>query len=277
MRPAQMADIPQIKSLLQRRIETSMFPLSNLIDYGLKGTELRAQSIWVSKDVSGVLCLTNEGMILPQLPNFQEWSRVADILRGRKVIGCLGATDQVNALLEASGLAGSHCSQNSDEPLLTLLLANMQAQTETRGRLVPLEMAPLDTICAWRTNYHIEIMGTAPDKAQSRARADIEGYVAAGTHRALMIQGVPVSMTGFNAVCGDTVQVGGVYTPSRLRRNGYAEQALSLHLHEARANGTQRALLFAASQTAAGVYNRIGFQQVGQYSIRLFRHAEVAS
>ena len=85
-----------------------------------------------------------------------------------------------------------------------------------------------------------------------------------------MIDGKPVAMTGFNARLPEVVQIGGVYTPPELRGNGYAKLAVALHLIEARTAGATRAVLFAASESAARAYIAIGFQPAGQFSLLLF-------
>ncbi|MEX0348834.1 MAG: GNAT family N-acetyltransferase [Paracoccaceae bacterium] len=273
MRRATQADVAKIDSFLERHIETSMFPLSNLRAYGLDRPHLRALSIWIDPETDGLLAFTREGMILPQLPGFADWAQLKPLLAGRPLIGCIGEASQVRALLSACGLEERPMNNNSDEPLMSLALRDLAEQKDA-GELVPLESVPREVIDAWRAAYHRETLGTPAAQAGYLARQDIERYIAADTHRALLVERTPVAMTGFNAICGDVVQIGGVFTPAHLRQQGYAGRALRLHLAEAASQGKRRAILFAASEAAVGLYKRIGFQIIGSYAMCLFSSPE---
>ena len=112
---------------------------------------------------------------------------------------------------------------------------------------------------------------------QMRAEEDIKGYAALDSHRVLYQDGVPVAMTGFNAVLSEAVQIGGVYTPPALRNRGLARRAVAMHLAEARENGVRKAILFAASTQAARAYEAVGFIRVGDFSVVLFEKPQVVN
>ncbi|MFA3917228.1 GNAT family N-acetyltransferase [Ruegeria hyattellae] len=276
MRRATQDDTAAIDMFFSDHIETSMFPLSNLRTHGLDGAHPRGISVWIDPDTGGLLAITREGMILPQLPGFMDWARLKPLLTGRQLIGCTGETSQVRALLPAFGLQDRPVNNNSDEPLMRLSLCDL-AEPGGEGRLVPLAAVPREIIEAWRAAYHREVLGTPADQAEVVARRDVAAYIAADTHRALMLNETPVAMTGFNAICGDVVQVGGVFTPPDHRQRGYAGRALHLHLAEANRSGKKCAILFAASMAAVGVYKRTGFEIIGSYSMCLFRDSERVS
>ncbi len=86
----------------------------------------------------------------------------------------------------------------------------------------------------------------------------------------------PLAMTGFNARLPDIVQVGGVYTPPDLRGRGHARRAVALHLAAARDAGIRRATLFSGSDMASRAYRSIGFRQIGDWTLLIFRNKEVA-
>lgn len=274
MRRATERDIPAIDAFLSARIETSMFPLSNLRRFGLGGDHPRGMNIWRDHGSGGVLAVTNEGMVLPQLPDWTDWSHAAALLAGRPLIGCLGDADQVRALLAAGGLLDRTCNNNADEPLMALDLTAL-GPGSPKTDLRPLVQAPRNLVEDWRADYHIHTLGTPPDQAPGLARRDIATYIASNTHHVLFIGDQPVTMTGFNAICGDTVQIGGVYTPPALRGRGHAGQAITAHLREARGEGKRRAILFAASEDAQRVYEKIGFRRIGTYTMCLFSAPEV--
>jgi predicted GNAT family acetyltransferase len=122
----------------------------------------------------------------------------------------------------------------------------------------------------WRTEYHIEVLGTPAQESLAEAEADIDHYRTADSHRILSHDGRDVSMTGFNARTTDVVQIGGVYTPPEFRSRGFARTAVAMHLDEARAGGATRALLFSSSEKAIRAYRAIGFRPNGGFSLILF-------
>ncbi len=71
MRRATGADVDAIATFLRNRIESSMFPLSNLIGHGLGRDHPLALRIWLDGQgdaVNGLVALTESGSLLPQLP-----------------------------------------------------------------------------------------------------------------------------------------------------------------------------------------------------------------
>jgi predicted GNAT family acetyltransferase len=83
-----------------------------------------------------------------------------------------------------------------------------------------------------------------------------------------------VAGTGFNARLPGIVQVGGVWVPPPLRRQGLARGAVALHLLEARTEGVGRAILFSASDHAARAYRSLGFREIGRFTLLLFREPQ---
>ena len=73
----------------------------------------------------------------------------------------------------------------------------------------------------------------------------------------------------------EAVQIGGVYTPPALRRKGLARRAVALHLAEARAQGSEMAVLFAASDNASRAYEAIGFERRGDYAVLVYETPQV--
>jgi GNAT superfamily N-acetyltransferase len=141
--------------------------------------------------------------------------------------------------------------------------------------LHPLQRVPIDTLIQWRAAYHVEALSAPLDEAVTRAQSDIDGYIAADSHRSLWAGAAPVAMTGFNAVLPNIVQIGGVYTPPDLRSRGYARCALALHLQEAARQGVTQAVLFAANTAAETAYRAIGFQRSGSFAIAFYDDPQV--
>ena len=98
----------------------------------------------------------------------------------------------------------------------------------------------------------------------------MEEWIAADSHRFLVVDGEPVALTGFNARLPDIVQVGGVYMPPEARGRGLARRAVALHLTQARAAGAGRATLFASGAAAVACYAALGFERIGSFTLVLF-------
>ncbi|WP_170412576.1 GNAT family N-acetyltransferase [Ruegeria arenilitoris] len=274
---AQAADAPKIDAFLSQHIQTSMFPLANLRDHGLCGSHPRAMNMWVLGDEPrAVFGITNEGMVLPQCPDCSD-PELADaiaLIRGRKLFGLAAEAGQVRKIMRLAGWEGRPATLNSDEPGFSLDLKQLVLPDAEGAELVPLGEVDKAVTEGWRERYLIEAMDFDPERAQKQAGEDYLAYTARDSHRVLLIDGQPVAMTGFNARLPEIVQIGGVYTPPNLRGHGYARLAVALHLLEACRAGVTRAVLFAASDSAARAYIGIGFQPAGQYSLILFTNPE---
>nr|WP_217358475.1 GNAT family N-acetyltransferase [Ruegeria atlantica] len=272
-RAATETDVPLIDVFLSQHIQTSMFPLANLRDHGLHGAHPRALNAWVLGDEPrAVFSITNEGMVLPQCPDCTdaELETAVNLIRGRKLFGLAAEASQARRVMRLAGWEDRPATLNSDEPGFSLELDKLVVPDDDSAEIVPLGALDAAITQTWRESYLIEAMDFAPDRARGQAKADVATYIERDSHRALLIEGQPVAMTGFNARLPEIVQIGGVYTPPNLRGLGYARLAVALHLVEAREAGASRAVLFAASDSAARAYIGIGFQPAGQYSLILF-------
>ena len=274
-RPAQDCDLDWIQPFLMGNLQSSMFLLSNLRDHGLHDrTSDKGMSIWLSSDpFPGVFAVTNSGMVLLQAPKADDatWRCANDLIADRSVLnGCLGETKQVRSFLSAAGLDSMPTVLNDDEPAFALDLVNLVMPQTDGSELAPLSAVPRELVVKWRKSYHLEVMGATETQAATLAETDITGYIEKDSHRALLVDGQFVAMTGFNASLPSVVQIGGVYTPPDLRGRGYARLALALHLQEARTKGVTKSILFAASTAAVRAYMSLGYQRAGEFSLVLF-------
>lgn len=272
-RLARQQDIPAIERFLLDHVQSSMFALANLRDFGLNAPAPRAMNMWMLGDpLRGVFGITNEGMILPQCPDLPEadLTAAADLIRGRTVMGLAGEASQARRFLQQAGWQDRAAHLDRDEPSFALNLRDLIVPPTENARLVPLSDGDRSLLIRWREAYHLESLGTDPGMARKAAQKDIDGYIQRDSHRLLMVDGQPVSMTGFNATLPEIVQIGGVFTPPALRGRGYARTAVALHLAEARAAGLRKSVLFAASNAAVRAYVAIGFAPAGTFSLVLF-------
>lgn len=265
------ADIPEIVEFLTPRAAQSMFPLNNLQAHGLDGDHPRAPSMWITRQagqITDVLSITQEGMVMPQCPTM-DWGSSLQALQGRDLIGVIGPADQARSLLDAAGLSEAPTSLNHDEPQYELNLSDLIVPDGV-GQIVPLSDADREQMIQWRYEYEVEALNVPPAEARPIAERDYQSYIANKSHVALMDGDTALCTTGFNARLPDIVQIGGVYTPLALRGQGHARRAVALHLAQARDAGVTRATLFCANEYASRAYQAIGFAYVGQWTLCLF-------
>lgn len=276
MRRATQADLPALLAFLGDRTGTAMFPLSNLARYGLDGDAPRAMTYWIDRQadtITGVIGITNEGMVMPHCATGTH-HQLPDILAGRPFVGLVGAADQVRDTAAALGCADWPTQLKTQEDLFELDLADLHIP-DGDTHIIPVKDAQHATIVEWMTDYLINTLGVPVPQARPDAAARVTQQGDQGTHVVLTDAGRPVAMTGFNAQHDDTVMIGGVYTPPRLRGRGHARRAVALHLRAARRNGARRAFLTAHDPAAIAAYRAIGFRRVAEVSIVIFSDRQV--
>ncbi|EAR50363.1 acetyltransferase, GNAT family protein [Oceanicola granulosus HTCC2516] len=272
MRRARPGERVKIEAFLRRHLVRAMFPLANLVRHGMAGAHPRAMRFWLSEtdgEVSDVLGMTEESAVLPILPSHR-YAEAAATLAGAEVMAVIGPTEQAAGMRAALGLDNAPTMLASDEPHFDLALERLVVP-EGPGRLRPLAEAPRDTFIEWMTDYNRTTLGMDREDARDEAEQRHVAYTESGSHVMLMDGDVPLAMTGFNATLPDIVQVGGVYTPPASRGRHHARRAVALHLAQARDRGASRATLFAANAPAVRAYTALGFEQIGHYTLCLFK------
>ncbi|EKE43717.1 acetyltransferase, gnat family [Oceaniovalibus guishaninsula JLT2003] len=266
LRPATQVDLPALETLLATRLQTSIFPLANLRAHGLDGTAPRALRIHITDAADGMVAVSTEGMVFPQLPDPASLPAAAMLLPNRPM-GLIGPAGQVRALLRAAGLDARPTAHDADEPGFALDLTRWTPPAPRADLALVRADTPqqVAAMVAMRRAYEVET-GVTPTDVEST----VAGYVRADSHRLLLLEGAPVGMTGFNAVVDDAVQVGGVHILPPYRNRGLARRMVALHLAQARSAGAARAFLFAASESAARAYTAIGFRPADPIALVFF-------
>lgn len=270
------ADCLAIEAFLRARIATSMFPLSNLARYGMKGGHPRAVTFWAKWQqaaLTDVLTVSDEGILFPQCTT-APWGDAKVVMAGQKVKGLLGDSVQVAALVDALGLSAKPALHHV-EPLYVLTLDKLRMPDVDGFSIAPLAEAPDELVIGWRSAYLKEVLPMPGQDDAKKAAEDIANYREAGSHVVLFKGETPVAMTGFNATLSDAVQIGGVYVPPAGRSRGMARRAVALHLAQARSEGIKTACLFAASPQAARAYEAVGFARCGDFTILTYQEPQV--
>ena len=147
---------------------------------------------------------------------------------------------------------------------------------QSRCQIIPARDLDPVLLFRWFKDYRTEALG-ASDTPEFHAtvQASVEETLE-GNHRfALMVDGQPVALAGFNAEVDDTVQIGPVWTPPVHRRQGYARQLLAGILTSAQTRGISRAVLFTNNPYAEKAYAALGFQVNGAYRLCLFKESSM--
>jgi GNAT superfamily N-acetyltransferase len=265
----------EVEALLTARLDQAMFPVSNLRAHGLRAKGFasdhpHATRFWLI-GTDSVVALTQGGMVMALLAQDCDLSSLPSVLAGQTVQGAVGPALSIRPILRALNLQGAPARLDEDEPGFALDLANLQIPDLAHADLVPAAAVSRDLLVAWRAAATVETQGMPADEAAERAADDLETWLDRDSHRVLLHDGKPVALTGFNARLPEIVQVGAVYTPPDLRNRGYARTAVARHLAEARATGTTRAVLFAATPAATRAYLAIGFLPTADFALVLFR------
>ena len=269
---ADSTEADEIAAFLAAHEATSMFLLGNLLRYGMRGGHPYAIGAWTLRDGQGaitdVAAQTRRGFLNPQCPT-APWPALRRALAGQRLAGVVGPASQVRPLVAALGLAGAPTRVDKDEPFLQLDLSDLTVP-EGPGRLVPIAQAPRAALLDWIAAYEVETLGQPAAMSAMTAQTVLDRYVQSRSHVVLMDGAVSLAMTGFNAVTGRTVQIGGVYTPPARRGQGHARRALALHLAEARASGVRTSVLSASGEPALCAYRALGYREIDRWALVFF-------
>lgn len=269
MIPVSAPELSRALDALPVILEGPIFLLANLRRHGLGSDNPRAVRLWRNADWSAFFGISNSGVCFPQMRDASagDWANLREALKGQVITGFNGERDQVATAIEVLGLQDAASALDRIEPCMALDLSDLILPEGSELGLRAPTAADMDLLLAWRAAYRVEILGDRTSEAEANARAELPLWLGDDAFRLAIRDGQPVSLTGFNARLPDLVQIGGVYTPPELRRQGLARRTVALHLREAARQGVRRALLFAASDHAASAYRAIGLRPAGQMRI----------
>lgn len=284
VRPLTVADTPAIRRFLEGRPDTTMFLRANLADNGLPVPGRPHASVWIGvedgADIVGVVVHDGSDRVVPEaVEGLDEAVRAAVAESGRPVAGIIGPHAQVVAARAALGRVDAPAQLDTREILYSLELSSLVVPDALRDGAVTCRRATLDdldTVLVWRAAYEVETVNATETPALAAARRlRFERVIGDGHLWVLRDGDALVSMTAFNAVLPDCVQVGSVFTPPELRSRGYARCVVAGSLRDARAEGVQRSVLFTGDDNVAGqrAYEALGYRAVGDYGLLLFEDA----
>ena len=147
------------------------------------------------------------------------------------VAGIFGDADQAADMIDQLGLGDADFAINASDVLYTLDLADLIVPVNVRAdgfQMVDAEKLDRSTLLRWLRAYEIEALGAQDTPLlDSKIASRLVHALDARTMWGLIVDGKPVSLSGFNAQLPEMVQVGPVWTPVEQRSNGYARIPVS--------------------------------------------------
>jgi RimJ/RimL family protein N-acetyltransferase len=270
-----------IEAFLRPQLASSMFLLSNMRESGLTDRGVRAHGtyagVFEGGELVGIVAHYWNGNLIPQSPpeHLEALWRLAVAESGRPVRGAVGPSEQCFAILDALNAPPESIHMATKEQLYCMQVDELRVPPALADGVVQARRATpadLPLLAAWRANYAVEALA-AEETPELRRHSEesIARQLAAGQCWVTTLNDEVVAMSAFNARIEEAVQIGGVYTPTARRRQGYAKAAVAQSLLDARTEGVAQAILFTDVDNVAAdkAYRGIGFRVVGDFAIIL--------
>ncbi|AMP88217.1 GNAT family N-acetyltransferase [Legionella pneumophila] len=282
IRQLKSGDEANLETFLKSHTDKSMFLRSNLYHSGLHYQDKPFHGDYFasfdnSETITGVLAHYWNGNVIVQCPDLNVLRTLVDTFQKsvtREIAGILGEEQQADVVIKHLQLEHIDYSVNYPDGLYELNLQNLVMPGNTGGyQLKEAKHCDKRLLYEWFRAYHIEALGAEDDS--SRLKDQVENEVKStlqGNERWILeVDGIPVSLCGFNARLPDIVQIGPVWTPVDLRGRGYARTVVALSLDVAKKGGVSRAVLFTNNEAAVRAYQAVGFNKVGNYRLAILK------
>lgn len=257
-----------------------MFICSNLkiagIDY--KGADFQGEYFGHFSDslkqLDGVIVHYWNGAVMMHVSDQTILEQLIIYLRNkinRPITDVLGPNAQAEYVIKNLGLTSARFSTNRNEGLYELNLEKLNGLTmPSNFDVVAAQDVPKSLLIQWVKSYDIEALGALND---SNLDKQVEEHwnrrLQKNDSWILLSDGIPVSLSAFNARLDDMVQVGPVWTPPEHRNKGFARLLLRYMLVQEKRKGTKKAILFTDNPAAIKAYQAIGFARIGDYRLAL--------
>ncbi|MEM7751157.1 MAG: GNAT family N-acetyltransferase [Pseudomonadota bacterium] len=276
-------DRAETEAFLSRHAESSMFLLSNSRRSGFLYDDKPFHADYYASVAScgaidGVLAHCWNGNIILQAPEPGALNTIIGIFSEevtRPIAGVLGPGSQATPAITMLGLDDASYSINVNDGLFSLDLDKLlrpSGLADPDLKVVRAADCEPALIGRWLKGFEIEALGKDDDEALDKAiesrTANLEKWPDLWV---MEISGTPVAMSGFSARLTDMVQVGAVWTPPEHRGQQFARTVVAATLSRAKAEGVERAVLFANSPAAIRSYEAIGFRRIDSYQIAMLK------
>ncbi len=285
IRKLQPGDEAEIDAFLERHAESSMILRSNLAAVGLRpdrGQPLEGTWMAAVTDAGEIVAVAGHfwnGNVALQAPTAIEPLVRAVVANAvRPLGGIIGPWAQVMAGRAALGLQDANTYLDSKEILFALDLENLAVPaplSDGRFRVRYAVEADHEFLAEWYAHYSRETLGIEiSEKSRNDVAASLARRIAERTQFVLLdADDRALGASTFNAISGQWVQIGGVWTPVENRGRHIARACVAGSLRIANATGVRRSILFTGSHNVPAIraYEAIGFRPIGDYAILIFR------
>lgn len=194
----------------------------------------------------------------------------------RPILGVLGDDKQAKIILDMLMLNHEEFATNCRDGLYALDLISMKFpcfKHNHKIEMIPAERLNQKLLRDWVKAYEIEALGAEDnDRLDSHVESRVNRISKKGSTWALLVDNIPVSLSGFNAQLYDVVQIGPVWTPPEHRSNGYARLLVAMTLNYVKKQGVDKAILFTDNPAAIKAYQAIGFEHIGEFRLAILKN-----
>lgn len=191
----------------------------------------------------------------------------------RDVDGFIGEPEIIDRTLEFLNLDKENTNTSKNEIMLRLHLRDLPKNEDFSG-VRRAELKDIEILTEWRVSFNYESLNSRNVNVEEE-RKELHESIEKLNVWLLEIHGTPVSTAAVNARTQEKIMLGAVYTPTELRRRGYATKVIKGLLATLMKEhpGLEQALLFTSTVAALNVYESIGFERIGTYRLHFFTHA----
>ena len=183
---------------------------------------------------------------------------------GRQVPGVVGSRPLARAF---AGVWTARTGQGAAAGLGLMVyeLREVRDRGEAPGRLRVAVEADRQLLEAWMEAFHWDVHGRGP---KGQELTTVSRRLPKGDFRIWEVEGEPVSLAATSRPTPTGIAINAVYTPPERRGRGYATACVAALCQELLDGGRAFCTLFAdlENPTSNGIYRRIGFEPLGEFS-----------
>lgn len=276
--------VERCERFLSQHAETSMFLRGNIKRVGLEYREKEYHGEYFGAwnkagNMVGVLAHCWNGNVIMQAQDNHALRLLASAFANavaRPIVGILGPDEQAKIVIDALSLSGEAYATNRRETLyaLDLKMLSMPATGNFCNRkIIDARSFNKGILTRWLRSYHKDYLGLKDGKMlDAEVASCVHRTMNSGDYWVLLMDGEPVSLSGFNARLPEIVQVGPVWTPLEHRNRGYARTLVAMTLQKVAEESVKKAILFTSDSAAVKAYQAIGFNKIGFYCLALLKN-----
>jgi predicted GNAT family acetyltransferase len=271
-------DRPAVRRYLSGRLIECLFLASNLENYGLEDDGSHWSGTWLGyhegHEIHAVAQLVNQGSLLVAISSAEAAAGLARAIRARqyeplRILGMRPEVEDIHARLNAEG--EFPVREIRDSVLQVLTPETFEPRPSAGMRLATMDDVP--KLLEWKRRFRVEAMGDDPAWVDDEVlKKSLVLTIEGGRQYVFEAGGRLVSMARLNARTRRMAQLGGVYTPTEERGNGYATRLISglcQRVLEEEELEAMTLMVEEEKEAASAIYRKLGFLGLGCYRFLL--------